>query len=324
MDDDQVGTDPGNACLVATPIWLGLAFRQEGVLARRQLNDLGVGSDRVRNQVAAGRWQSLTPTVVCTTTGALTREQRLWLAVLHTGGDSLVGGLSAASVHGLRHWERDDVTVLVDDERIFDPVAGLHIVRTRRPLTEFRTPSGALPLCRVEPAVLLHAGYNGTRRTAVGLLSACVQQRLTTPDRLRGWADRMRPLRRTRLLQESLTEIEGGAESRAELDVHRMCRAFGLPRPRRQVRRRDASGRTRFTDCEWQVAGGRVVVLEVDGAFHMETEHWEDDLARQRALTSASTAVLRATARELRDCPEHVVRDLIRLGVPCRVPLGAL
>lgn len=57
-------------------------------------------------------------------------------------------------------------------------------------------------------------------------------------------------------------------------------------------------------------------MLEVDGSFHMQAEHWEDDVARQRGLTAPDRLVVRCTARELRDRPESVARDLLNLGVP--------
>ena len=55
------------------------------MVARRQLNRHGIDGDRVRNQVAAGRWVERTPRVISTMTGELTFEQRCWLAVLHAG-----------------------------------------------------------------------------------------------------------------------------------------------------------------------------------------------------------------------------------------------
>lgn len=76
------------------------------------------------------------------------------------------------------------------------------------------------------------------------------------------------------------------------------------------------SGRIRFTDCEWRLIDGRTLVLEVDGSFHMESEHWEDDLARHRGLSATDRVIIRCTTRELRDSPEVVARDLIALGVP--------
>ena len=101
----------------------------------------------------------------------------------------------------------------------------------------------------------------------------------------------------------------------AELDVARMCRRHGLPRPRRQVRRRDSSGRWRYTDAEWLLPDGRVVVLEVDGAFHMDVTSWADDIERERGLIGTGVLVLRCTSHELRDDDARVVRDLRRVGV---------
>lgn len=72
----------------------------------------------------------------------------------------------------------------------------------------------------------------------------------------------------------------------------------------------------RFTDCEWLLSDGRTLILEVDGSFHMEVEHWEDDLARQRGLARLDRIIVRCSTRELRDTPDLVARDLLQLGVP--------
>jgi hypothetical protein len=48
----------------------------------------------------------------------------------------------------------------------------------------------------------------------------------------------------------------------------------------------------------------------------MDVAHWEDDLVRQRALTTSDRLVVRCTARELRDEPERIAHDLLLLGVP--------
>jgi hypothetical protein len=170
------------------------------MLAIEQLSRLGVTRALMRNQLRAERWVRRTDRVVGTTTGELTRAQLMWLGVLHVGNGALVGGLTAAGVHGLRNWERDQVTILVPDDWSFDPVPRLHFFRTRRPLGVLRAPSssqGALPVCRLEPAVLLFGGYDRSPRTAQGVVAACVQQRLTSPDLLRDWIVRLRPLRRS-------------------------------------------------------------------------------------------------------------------------------
>lgn len=296
--------------------WRQVAAGQAGLLTRDQLRGLGFDRWAVAHRIATERWAELSPTVVGTTTGVLTREQLMWLGVLHAGGDSLVGDLTAAEVHGLRNWHRDDVTILV--RRGLDvggPLGGIRFVETRRSLSGLRHP-GHLPVARVEPAVLRFAAYQRSTRTAEGVLAAVVQQRLSSPEVMIDWIDRMQPLRWARRFKGVLGEISGGAHSVSEMDVRRMCRAFGLALPRRQVKRRDAAGRIRFTDCEWRLDDGRILVLEVDGGFHMEVEHWEDDLVRQRALTAPDRFVVRCTSRELRDEPGNVARDLINLGVP--------
>ncbi len=297
-----------------------LITSQHGMVARRQLRRYGIDADRVRNQIAAGRWVEHTPRVIGTLTGELTQQQREWLAVLHAGPASMLGGLSAARVHGLTGWDRDVVTVYVDDELSFEPVPGIRFFRSRRPFSLLRSPRPGVPTCHLEPAVLLFAGYTAVPRTGHAAVAAIVQRRLTTPERCQEWIHLLKPLARAKALRATLTDIAGGAQSGAELDVRRLCRRFGISRPRSQQRRTDNAGRVRWTDCEWVLADGRVLVLEVDGSFHLDVLQWADDLRRSRRLTTARRTVVRCTAFELRHEPDQVAGDLIALGVPGRVP----
>lgn len=173
---------------------------QAGLLARRQLVARGVDADRVRDNITAGRWVELTPRVIGTTTGRLDLEQREWLAVLHAGPRSMLANLSAGGRFGLTGWARDHVCVLVDDELSFEPVEGVAFFRSRRPFDLLRSPRPGIPTCQLEPAVLLWAAYEATSRAAHGVVAAVVQQRLTTPERMITWIDRLRPLRRAKPL----------------------------------------------------------------------------------------------------------------------------
>lgn len=299
------------------PTWRELSAHQSSMISRRQLMELGVDRFFVRNQVAAERWALRSSMVVSTTTGELTRTQTMWLGVLHAGERSLLGDLTAAELAGLARWHRDEVTVLVpDDTDVDDDVPGVVFARTRRRLAGMQEPSSGLPRMRIEPAILHFAAYQRSHRTAQAVVAAAVQQRLTTPSSLLHWIDQMRPLHKAPLLRAALADIAGGSQSMSELDVVRLCRDHGLRQPDRQVRRKDADGRLRFTDCEWRRGDGSVLVLEVDGAFHMDVEHWEDDLARQRSLAEPGRVVVRCTSREVRDEPARLARDLRRLGVP--------
>ena len=58
-----------------------------------------------------------------------------------------------------------------------------------------------------------------------------------------------------------------------------------------------------------------MVILEVDGGFHMEVAHWEDDIVRERDLVATGAVVLRCTARELIDEPDRVAASLRAVGV---------
>lgn len=299
-----------------------LIARQLGLVARRQLLALEHDRFHVRNQVAARRWVERTPRVVSTFTGGLTIEQRRWLGVLHAGPRSMLGGLTAADHLGLRRWERDDVTVLVDDELAFEPVDGIDFFRSRRSFELLARPVEGVPTCQLEPAVLMWAAYDAPPRAGHAILASSVQQRMTTPDRLLRWIDLLRPLRRAPAFRVTLRDIGGGSHSGAELDVMRMCRAFSLRPPDRQRPRLDRAGRRRWTDCEWELPDGSVLVLEVDGAFHMEVEHWGEDKKRARRITRRDRTVVGCTAYELRHETAELVADLVALGVP-RVPQRA-
>src|SRR6476661_9256742 len=139
-----------------------LIAEQAGMVARRQLTQHGTDWEGVRNQVAARRWVERTPRVISTTTGPLSWDQWLWLAVLHAGPKSMLGSLTAAGRHGLTGWDREHVSVIVDDELSFESVDGIDFFRSRRTFSLLRDPRPGIPICRVEPAVLLFAGYEAT------------------------------------------------------------------------------------------------------------------------------------------------------------------
>ena len=296
------------------PRWLPVARAQDGLLTRRQLRRLGLGHDYVDTQLDAARWQEISSVVLATTTGHLTRAQLMWAGVLHAGPRSALGGLTALERHGLQHWQRDEVTVLLEKSHNLEPIPGIRFVETRRPI-ELLTSTKPLPTWRVEPAALLWAAYQPVTRSAYGLLAACVQQGLSTPYRLDGWITRMRPLRRAKPFRRLLGDIAAGSQSVAERDVLTMCDTFGLPRPHRQTRRTDSAGRRRYTDAEWRLPNGKTVILEVDGGFHMRVEHWGADITRERQLVATGATVIRCTSIELRSQPGNIARDLVALGV---------
>lgn len=296
--------------------WRPLAEAQQGLLSWRQLRELGVTHAEVRHHVLMERWAHRSTEVVSTTTGPLSPEQRLWLGVLHAGPTAMVAGVNAAEQHGLKGWHRDEVTVLVSNPMSFEPLAGYRFFRSRRPGEVLRDPGKQPATCRLEPALLLFASQERSLRTALGSLAAATQQRLTTPDDLRMWVRKLAPLRRANQIREFLADLDGGAQSLTEAEVHRLCRDYGIRPPDTQQLRRDRQGRRRYTDCEWVLPGGRTLVLEIDGGFHDDVLQAMADRARNRKLTSPNRIVVACSAYEVRHEPWAVMEDLIALGVP--------
>ncbi|QWC86082.1 hypothetical protein KLP28_04985 [Nocardioidaceae bacterium] len=257
-----------------------LVEQQDGIVARRQLRALGIDSRVVARRLNSGRWVRASSQVVCTTTGRPTREQRRWGAVLHPPEPALLTGLAALEARGLRGWSRESIDVLVPARTTVRPAPWARHRRTRRSLHDL------------------------------------ADHRSTNPVRLHAELTALAPLRRAADIREWLTDLAGGSQSANERDVLILCRRHGLVTPRRQISRADAHGVRRWTDCEWELADGRTLVLEVDGHLHREARTWQVDIKRTRGLTTQDRVIVRCTPFEVRHETGELADDLRRLGVP--------
>ena len=93
---------------------------------------------------------------------------------------------------------------------------------------------------------------------------------------------------------------------------------FNLPVPDRQVPRRDQQGRRRWLDACWEQAR---LVVEIDGAAHIDVLTYWDDMDRGNDLTLDHYRVMRFPAWVIRYNPEFVatkIRQALReAGYPC-------
>ena len=122
---------------------------------------------------------------------------------------------------------------------------------------------------------------------------------------------RIETLRRRKLINEALDDIAGGSQALSELDFIRLVvRASGLPEPSRQVARRDARGRRRWTDVLWDE---HKIVAEIDGAQHTEDplQRW-DDMERDIDLGLNGYLTLRFPAWLVRTDPGYVARRILK------------
>ncbi|NUR06917.1 MAG: hypothetical protein HOQ22_09600 [Nocardioidaceae bacterium] len=291
---------------------------QHGVATVAQLVGAGLTRDAVRAQVAARRWQRVGRHCVVTHNAGLSRQQWAWVAVLDHPGRVALGGMTGLEIRGFRFFgdQMDKLHVVVTRGTTYHRFPPVKIHESRR-LTELDVVRHeGLPCTRPARSALDAAAWQPSRLYAVALLAAVVQQKLCSGQEL---ADELRYVGRVRHKQPmrlAVADIIGGAEALSEVDVAELCRRFDLAPPWRQRVRRDRSGRRRYLDCEWVLAGGKVVVLEVDGSHHLLVESWERDMKRERGIVISGRHVLRCTASEARYEQPQLAADLRAMGVP--------
>jgi hypothetical protein len=296
-----------------------LSDRQLRVVARRQLRLCGWTDSQIDHEIQYGRWHTPASGVVALQNAPLTYDQKLWLGTLHGGPGAALTHLTAARRAGLRWTGDETIHVISPKGDLIEPLEGFWFHQTRRPYARWLRPvPEGPPRLPIEHAALLTAERDRSLRRAIGLLAACVQQGLTTADRLILVKPQIRKLRHGDQFMLALGDIAGGAQSFAEIDLGVLCEEAGLMSPTRQSLRLDKDGRRRYLDCEWRLPDGRVVVLEIDGSFHLQVGNWWRDMKRERAVVLSSSTVLRCASIELRLEPDAVLADLRKAGVPPR------
>jgi hypothetical protein len=266
----------------------------------------------IRWRLHSGRWQQPCRGVIVSHSGPLTTMQTLWVATLWAGPRAALAGLTAARLQGLKGFERkaDAVHVLVPAVHTVRPTRPnfplvVHYTRHLEPADIH--PGRRPPQTRLARSLVDAASWMGTDRGAQAILAAAVQQRLVRVSDLAAVVDRNERLRRRKLMTTTLADIAGGSHALSELDFTRLViRQFGLPEPKRQVPRRDAEGRRRWLDAVWEEAR---LMVEIDGAAHMDVLTYWDDMNRSNDLTR-DYRVLRFPAWVVRYQPEYVAAKI--------------
>jgi hypothetical protein len=299
---------------------------QAGLARRAQLRRLGIISNHVDEQVAAGRWRLVAPEVVSVDNGRLDTQQLRWRAVLHAPC-SWLGGRSALAQQGLSGYPPADEHILVPRLRRPLPLEGVAIHVTERlppglggsphdelpewlvaGLSSPASPPGAAtgPLT-TSPArsAVDAAAWEPHPRAAAGLVLAVVQQRLAPAAAILDELAVAGRVRHRAVVRDALAHAIDGAESLAEVDILPLLRRAGLAAPRRQVRR---VGRRR--DIEIDLPGGQLFVIEIDGPLHDSPEARRADADRDAELAAEGVLVLHITTYDIRHEPLRVVARL--------------
>lgn len=299
---DAVRTVPG---------LLELARAQHGVVRRDQLRELGVDAHDVGQQVAARRWRSYGPLVVVLHLGPLPRQAEIVAGRLHAGAGSLVAAWTALEVQGLIRWFRPSVHVLVERGTTLPRLPGLVVHESRRlDLGRDRDTRWFVPTVRPARAAIDAAAWTGPAETAVALLAATVQQRITTVEALRTELAAAGAVRHRKTMRLHLGDIAAGSETLGEIRAVRLLAAAGLPTPRRQIPYR-RNGRLVRLDLEVDLPDGTVLVLEIDGPDHDEEPARARDALRDLDNLVLARPTLRITPWALRHRREQLLVRLI-------------
>jgi hypothetical protein len=162
------------------------------------------------------------------------------------------------------------------------------------------------------------ATWSSRPRRACAILCAAVQQRVTTSARLLRELQRAGHVRHVAIMRAILGDIDGGGHTLAEIDLAPLAARAGLGPPRRQALRREAGGKARYVDAEFDLPDGTVLAVEIDGAVHLQPTSWWDDTKRQNELVIGGQLVLRYPSLTVRLDKPEVVDQLrrIRLAHP--------
>jgi very-short-patch-repair endonuclease len=278
--------------------------RQYQVITRSQVLASGMTQRALVHRLrAGGPWQRLLPGVFLAVTGAPTSDQRDLAALLYAGSGSLLTGISALRLWGVRIPYASAIDVLIPDSKQRKSAGFVRIRATARMPEEVITagPRRFAPLAR---AVGDTARSMSKLRDVRALVAAVVQQGKCTPAML---ADELEagPIQGSALLRIAVGDVYAGTRSNPEADLKDLLRRARLPMPEFNPRLYAGEEFIGSPDTWWQYAG---VAGEVDSnEYHLSPEDHERTLARDMRMKKYGINVLHFTPRQIRTQPAGVI-----------------
>ena len=288
--------------------WIRLARGQFGVVARRQLVDLGMSVWSIDRRVASGELQPCLPGVYSVPWVPTTWKQRAAAAQLWAGSTAVLSHNSAA-----RLWQLDvdhdaEVHITVEN-RLHSPRPWLKVHKVSSPSRAVRIEGlSVTPLSQT----LLDVAAAVAPDDLEEALESALRRRLTTMPKLQAFVEQhcvrgrrgCAPLRR--LLNERGDIPATG--SRFETRFNRLLRKARLPLPRRQVEIFDGGrfiGRVDFAYPEAKI------LIEADGyLFHSGRKAWQRDGRKGNVYGLQGWLILRFTTEDLKERPNEVIETV--------------
>lgn len=308
----QRGIDP--SLVHADRLIAAVAERQEGVVARSQLEQLGVGRGAIQRRVERGLLQRRHRGVyVWGGVEPASKRTAAVAAVYGCGEGSLLGGLAAGSVWSMIRQRRGPADVTVVGRRVRRDAIRTHEV-AHLDARDIRN-LGPLPIASPARTLVELAALLGARELAAAVERAQVERLVTKPE-VAAALDRAAGRRGTHALR-SLVDEPAFTRSHAERMVVALTRAAELPQPLF-----NATVEGFEVDVLWR---GERVVLEFDSyAFHATRAAFERDRRRDAVLARAGFLVLRTTWTELTRGSAALVARVAQALASRRAGAGAI
>jgi very-short-patch-repair endonuclease len=287
-----------------------LADRQHGVVARRQLLDIGLSRDAIDRRVRVRRLH-----VVFRGAYAVGRRRvaqpGVWLAaVLACGPDAVLSHGPAAVMLGIREHARARIDVTVPRRlRQHDGIRPHFAVLAE----DERTIHAGIPVTSVSRTLLDLAAVLQPHELRQALERAEAKQ-LTDRTPLSAVVHRHRGHRGVRALKAALEEFDAKLP-RSELERRflALVETAGLPQPRVN-HWLDVGGALIQPDCAWP---DQRLIVEVDGrAWHDTNAAFERDRRRDRRCAAAGWRVIRVTEEALKQERAELEEELRALLSP--------
>lgn len=275
-----------------------------------QLEELGVPqSVAYRRARAGGPWTRLAPGVVLVAPGPATVEDLIAAALLLAGPESVVTGLHAARLHGMRTPPADAVVhVLIPHGRKVQNQPGMRFERTTR-LPIPQTING-IPVAPLARAVIDAARTWQSRQFTKDLLVEAIQQGRKCHPRILAEEMALGSRRGTALPREILREITTNSRTTAEEKAFEIVADSGLPTPLWNVPVLTAEGE--YIGCPdlWFDEVGLAVEFGFFGYRHTREEDSTTALRRKKRYEVHGITVLNIPGGRLRQQPAVVLAEL--------------
>jgi very-short-patch-repair endonuclease len=273
----------------------------------RQLEAIGIRGTSVKRRVASGGLVRVYRGVYAVGHVQQTREARWMAAVMASGRGSFLSHLDAAALWRI-YDTRAKTVHLLTIARSARRLPGIKVHRARRLDPADVTRKDGIPVTTVARTLIDLTDVLASHRLLRAIREAEYLQLLDL-DTLTAAVERATGRRRVNELKRAIERHRPGQIVREELE-HRfleLVHGAGLPDPKTNVKVKTRRS-TYEVDCLWPDEG---VAVELDGrAAHIRAEGFEEDRARDAALTATGLRPLRFTWRRLTDEPAEVLAEL--------------